>query len=553
MRCDKAKIVLACLAAVFTACGLMAEEKVAIWNGKSDRSWFTPGNWVDGVVPGLYTTTVNGTTVTNGSPGWTARFERSGTDWIVNLEGNGGTLLSISNIVFSGANGTYSIRPNYKTIRLEEGGGIYVEESHNQNLDFQCPIGIYNQKNSSSVFVLENNSSKRFNIVKGFSNFVMDGVFGYPHMRIKGSGKTWLMGTFPGNSGFRPYLDVALSEGGELHVTNTVDNFLGVYVPSGLPAQHIVVKSGSLLKPGVLSNSEQVRVYSDTEISGAGKLSLNLTTEASSDLYVGQGAVMTIATAVTNRNNTADASFRVSGASGDRKGIVRFTGRNTIPQDIDIRTAIVEARTIGMAGAEGDIGLGRSIKIENNGVLRYTGSGETTDRAIVLGYYTNGLEQAGTGPVTFTGNVVSSNYLGTIVFCNDTEFPATLAGRILAGTYNPIVIKRGTGEWILSGANTTQGMYYLEDGTLTVGSTSSLPRLTVAGDGVLRVADGVTATVSLTYASGSLDVVLGTGSKFVARDRQGMAPDWLTVDGKPARFRSNGELVPRLGCVISFQ
>ena len=539
MRCDKAKIVLACLVAVFTACGLMAEEKVAIWNGKSsaDRSWFTPGNWVGGVVPGLYTTTVNGTTVTNGSPGWTARFERSGTDWIVTHE-SGGTLLSISNIVFSGANGTYSIRPNYKAIRLEEGGGIYVEESHNKNLDFQCPIGIYNQKNSSSVFVLENNSSKRFNIVKGFSNFVMDGVFGYPHMRIKGSGKTWLMGSFPSNSGFRPYLDVALSEGGELHVNNTVDNFMGVYVPAGLPAQHIVVKSGSLLKPGVLSNSEQICAYSDIEISGEGKLSLNLTTEASSHLFVNQGAVMTIATAVTNRNNTAAASFRVSG-----KGIVRFTGRNTIPQDIDIRTAIVEARTIGMAGAEGDIGLGRSIKIEQNGVLRYTGSGETTDRAIVLGYYTNVLEQAGTGPVTFTGDVVSSNYLGTIVFGNDTEFPATLAGRIFTGTYNPIVIKRGTGEWILSGANNTEGMYYLEGGTLTVGSASSLPRLTIAGDGALRVADGVTATVNLTYASGSLDVVLGAGSSLRATNlAKGTAPAWLTVNGKTASVGSNGDI-----------
>ena len=548
MRCDKAKIVLACLAAVFTACGLMAEEKVAIWNGKSDRSWFTPGNWVDGVVPGLYTTTVNGTTVTNGSPGWTARFERSGTDWIVNLEGNGGTLLSISNIVFSGANGTYSIRPNYKTIRLEEGGGIYVEESHNQNLDFQCPIGIYNQKNSSSVFVLENNSSKRFNIVKGFSNFVMDGVFGYPHMRIKGSGKTWLMGTFPGNSGFRPYLDVALSEGGELHVTNTVDNFLGVYVPSGLPAQHIVVKSGSLLKPGVLSNSEQVRVYSDTEISGAGKLSLNLTTEASSDLYVGQGAVMTIATAVTNRNNTADASFRVSG-----KGIVRFTGRNTIPQDIDIRTAIVEARTIGMAGAEGDIGLGRSIKIENNGVLRYTGSGETTDRAIVLGYYTNVLEQAGTGPVTFTGDVVSSNYLGTIVFGNDTEFPATLAGRILTGTYNPIVIKRGTGEWILSGANNTQGMFYLEGGTLTVGSASSLPRLTIAGEATtLKVADNVALSLTtLVRTSGHVNVVLGNGATLRAPGlAKGKAPTWLTVNGREAAIGADGDVHEQKGFIL---
>ena len=89
--------------------------------------------------------------------------------------------------------------------------------------------------------------------------------------------------------------------------------------------------------------------------------------------------------------------------------------------------------------------------------------------------------------------------------------------------------------------------------TLTVASASSLPRLTVAGGGVLRVADGVTVSLNLTYASGSLDVRLGAGAKFIARNWSGQAPDWVRLNGHMARFRSDGELVPKLGCVVVFQ
>ena len=256
---------------------------------------------------------------------------------------------------------------------------------------------------------------------------------------------------------------------------------------------------------------------------------------------------------VSQYYTAADAGFKTSGL-----GTLRFTGGNTIPQDIDIYKTTVEARTIGMAGEAGDIGLGNKIIIELGGTLRYTGSGETTDRNIELGYYTNVIEQAGTGPVIFTGSVTSLNWQATLCLSNDTDVAATFAGPILAGHQHPIVRKRGTGEWILSGANTTQGMFYHEGGILTIGSASSLPRLTVAGGGTLKVADGVTLTLSTTrfiYNSGTLDVVPGVGSKFIMSDAvHGAAPEWLTIYGRPAKYKANGELaIANRGIVISFR
>jgi fibronectin-binding autotransporter adhesin len=280
----------------------------------------------------------------------------------------------------------------------------------------------------------------------------------------------------------------------------------------------------------------------------------NMGSSGSAYIHVGNGTTTTIAVPVTNVYAGATASFNVRVGTGT----LRFTGGNTIPQDIDIERATVEARTIGMAGEAGDIGLGRKITLSLNGALRYTGSGETTDRPIEIGYQTNVLEQAGTGPVIFTGCVTSLAYQATLVLSNDTDVAATYAGPIVSGVQQPIIRKRGTGEWILSGANTTQGMFYHEGGTLTVGSASSLPRLTVAGGGTLKIADGVTLTLTTAkfiYNSGTLDVVPGVGSKFIVSDAsRGPAPAWLTIYGRPAKYKSNGELaIANRGIVISFR
>ena len=120
----KLRMVIGCLAMATIVGGIRAEEKVATWKGSSDRSWNVPSNWVEGVVPGRYITKdENNNTVTNGEYGWTARFSRSDAQWIVKTA----NLVSISNIVVTGANATSQIGQHWETIPLEDGGGIYIE------------------------------------------------------------------------------------------------------------------------------------------------------------------------------------------------------------------------------------------------------------------------------------------------------------------------------------------------------------------------------------------------------------------------------------------
>ena len=555
MHYAKMKAAIVCIAMAASCCLWAEGEKVAVYKYGSTSSWNNPDCWVDGIVPGRYTTKdANNNTITNGEYGWTARFERSNARWVVEFMGQ---IVSISNVVFTGANGTTQLGTGAShVLYLEDGGGLYVEESCTTVPSIIASIGIAGQRNANAIYHIRNDAAKTLHVKGGFSNFRMDGVWGTPQMRFEGKGEIWMWGTFPGNSGFRPDLGVALSDGGEFHVTNTLHNFRTLRVPAGLAKQHIMMEPGSSINP-VQESQCQIEARSDLEISGSGILKLrmgNMGSSGSGYLYVGPGTTTTIAVPVTNVYAGATASFNVRTGTGT----LRFTGGNTIPQDIDIEKATVEARTIGMAGEAGDIGLGRKITLAQNGALRYTGSGETTDRSIEIGYYTNVLEQAGTGPVIFTGCVTSLAYQATLVLSNDTDVAATYAGPIVAGTQHPIIRKRGIGEWILSGANTTQGMFYHEGGTLTVASASSLPRLTVAGGGTLKIADGVTLTLTtgrFIHASGALDVRLGAGAKFIVTNAvHGPAPEWLTIDGRPAKYKANGELtIANRGIIVSFR
>ena len=554
----KTEIILAltyALSAILAA-GLFADgEKVATWRGNVSSAWNNPANWVEGVVPGRYITKdENNNTVTNGEYGWTARFERSDARWVVEFMGQ---IVSISNLVFSGASGTSQVGTGASHVLfLEDGGGIYIEESHARHLSIVASIGIAGQRDANAIYHIRNDSPMILRVKGAFTNFRMDGVWGTPHMRFEGKGESWLYGGFPGNSGFRPNLDVAMDEGGEFHITNTVNNFKTLYVPSGFPKQHIVIEPGSALIP-VQESQCQIEARSSLEISGEGQVRLRMANKGSSGtgyLYAGNDVTLTISAPVSQLYTGAEAVFLVNTG----RGTVRFTGVNTIPQNLNVRVSTVEANTIGMAGEPGNIGLGTKITLETGGGLRYTGSGETTDRVIEIGYYTNVLTQAGTGPVIFTGCVTSLAWQATLVLSNDTDIAATYAGPIVTGTQNPIIRKRGTGEWILSGANTTQGMFYHEGGTLTVGTSSSLPRLTIAGGGTLKIADGIVFTLPSSrfiYDSGSLDVVLGAGSKFIVSGSvTGRAPDWLTVCGRSVRYRSSGEFViADRGIVMSFR
>mgnify|MGYP000999978382 CR=1 FL=1 len=145
--------------------------------------------------------------------------------------------------------------------------------------------------------------------------------------------------------------------------------------------------------------------------------------------------------------------------------------------------------------------------------LVYTGTGDTTDRTIDLAGSTGGgiLEHAGSGPLTFTGDLTVSgtgNKVLTLDGAADTfgEF----AGYITNGINSTIgVTKSGAGTWTLSGQKSYGGTTTLNAGTLIAKSQQAL--------GLGTISFPASATLVLDYNSaGEFPYQVGANAGAVA-------------------------------------
>jgi autotransporter-associated beta strand protein len=94
-------------------------------------------------------------------------------------------------------------------------------------------------------------------------------------------------------------------------------------------------------------------------------------------------------------------------------GTVVLTRANAYTGSTTIGAGVVSVSSIGDSGVAGNLGSGSTIQFgsaiaSGEAVLRYTGSGESSNRAIVVGSSVGGppvIEQAGTGLLKLTGSV----------------------------------------------------------------------------------------------------------------------------------------------------
>jgi fibronectin-binding autotransporter adhesin len=116
-----------------------------------------------------------------------------------------------------------------------------------------------------------------------------------------------------------------------------------------------------------------------------------------------------------------------------------------------------------------------NLVIGNNSRLRYTGTGDTTDRQFSLDPGTTFIESSGTGAVVFanTGNVTlnGTNAAHTLALGGTNTGNNTMGGTIADdGTGQTILAKNDSGTWVLTGNNTYTGNTVVNDGTLVVGN-----------------------------------------------------------------------------------
>ena len=201
-------------------------------------------------------------------------------------------------------------------------------------------------------------------------------------------------------------------------------------------------------------------------------------------------------------------SLTVGGNSSGKivlNGMNTFGGAVTITQNTGQQYTWLQTTNIGNSGAASALGRNGTINIGTTNdtayaVLKYTGTGETSDKVINLGGTAGGatLDQSGTGNLKFSSAMTATGVgAKTITLTGSSAGTGELGGAISDLGGNVISLtKSGSGAWTLSGANTYSGLTTLKDGSLKIGLTNGL-------------VNGVLAGASSSSLMGTLDLTAG--------------------------------------------
>lgn len=268
---------------------------------------------------------------------------------------------------------------------------------------------------------------------------------------------------------------------------------------------------------GTSNNAPVITLSGD--VSGAGGLTLTRINTGNKD-----------ATLTLGGNNTYTGKTTIT------SGILSTGSLNSVSGPNHVSTSNLGAPVTISAGT---IGIGSTTLA---GTLRYTGTGETTDRVIDLAGTTGGvtLDQSGTGHLKFTSDLTATGNGNKILTLRGaTAGTAELAGVIANSTGTTSITKSDSGTWTLSNAaNTYTGITTVSGGTLSVAklangtSTSSIGASTNASTNL--VING--GTLRYTGSGDSTDraFTVGTSGGTVASSGTGaliLASSSVTLSG----------------------
>ena len=220
-------------------------------------------------------------------------------------------------------------------------------------------------------------------------------------------------------------------------------------------------------------------------------------------------------------NENGGANSVVIGASSSGTVVLgnsnnSFSGAIAITNSTSGQGTYLSTASIGATGQNSALGKNGTINIGSGSStaltgLKYTGTGETSDKVINLAGTTGGaiLDQSGTGNLKFTSAITASGVgAKTITLQGSTIGTGELAGAISNQGANAISLtKSGTGTWTLSGNNSYTGNTTINGGTLATGANEVLSdnnTVTVGAGATFKL--GGNETVASVAGAGTVDL-----------------------------------------------
>ena len=569
MRADRTFVVLVVAGVSLATC---FGGNTCYWTGKgANNSWATPGNWLNGSVPGRLGSPTAAIEDVQGDFGDTAVFSavEDGARTQIDLSG----LRSIGHIVIRGADapsftfGTAaggSEGTSVHNLRLEQNASFTIEAEVVNAPTFYAGVRIVDGFDVSGVVTntFRNDSSVVFDLpafafprTAAGANLVEDRVA----LDFKGSGDIRLNGEFYYN-----FETLILNQTGKLIVnTKFSGRNYGQYGPYALVAgpdttlARIQINENCELRARPQYANYVKVVSSSLEITGDGVFA---TYSAGNTTGITVGSGRTLAISCKYVSHSYDSSTNPPVYPAGQGGFETSTGdgtvkllnsANEIGGTVTAKYGLkLEVPEIGAAGVQSCVGTS-NIVMFSNGVLKYTGSGETTGKEVAIATSTAGngkLLQAGTGLWKLSDVKLKSANNGTFQLNNaagaaDAEISCGLSNSAQGGVLS--IEKRDSGRWIFSGVNTYTGSTTIYGGTLRYEASQTVTNLSIQGDSTLEVASGVTLVVSpVSRSSGTtLNIVSeDTTAKVKMPSLAGTSPSYITWNSLPVDVDAEGNV-----------